>query len=88
MRILSASFTQYGPVLLALLVVSQSSLWDGAASGRPSFLRKQFGFGEITLTNLDEFQRTVEHEFIIMANISDEFDNERNPSSRSSSAAP
>ena len=79
MRILSASFTQYGPVLLALLAVSQSSLWDGASPGGLSFRRKQFGFGEITLTNLDEFQRTVEHEFIIMANISDEFDNERNP---------
>ena len=37
MHILSASATQYGPVLLALLAVSQSSLWDGASSGvRPS----------------------------------------------------
>ena len=58
-------------LFLALLAESQSSLWDGAPPGvcpsvRPSvYVLKQFGFCEITQTNLDGFQGNLEHEFIL-----------------------
>ena len=57
-------------LFLALLAESQSSLWDGAPPGvcpsvRPSvYVLKQFGFCEITQTNLDGFQGNLEHEFM------------------------